>query len=122
MAARRSVTSVVAMLLAEELALIALDPESGRPAFGTRDNLNACLAGLLVAELQLDDRPAAAILDAASEVVEDAPKLKSALSAMSRGLARQLGVGTWEAVLGGRSARYIASRVSACGARWRVAG
>ena len=53
------------MLLAEELALIALDPESGRHAFGTRDNLNACLAGLLVAELHLDDRPAAPILDAA---------------------------------------------------------
>ena len=49
--------SVAAMLLAEELALIAIDPESGRHALGTRDNLNACLAGLLVVELYLDDRP-----------------------------------------------------------------
>ena len=34
------------MLLAEELALIALDPDSGRHAMGIRDKLNACLAGL----------------------------------------------------------------------------
>ena len=95
-------TSVEAMLLAEELALIALDPDSGRHAVGTRDNLNACLAGLLVAELQLEDRPPAAILDAANEVVDEAgPKLKRALSAMSRGLERRLGAGTWDAVIGG---------------------
>ncbi len=89
------------MLLAEELALIALDPDSGRHAVGTREHLNACLAGLLVAELHLDDRPAAPILDAASEVVDQAgPKLKSVLSAMNRGLERRLGVGTWDAVVG----------------------
>jgi hypothetical protein len=29
------------MLLAEELALAAIDPDSGRHALGTRDNLNA---------------------------------------------------------------------------------
>ena len=90
------------MLLAEELALIAIDPDSGRPALGTRDNLNACLAGLLVAELHLDDRPASPLLDAAGEVVAEAgPKMKAALSAMSRGLDRRLGVGTWDAVVGG---------------------
>jgi hypothetical protein len=90
------------MLLAEELALIALDPDSGRHALGTRDQLNACLAGLLVTELRLDDRPAAAILDAASEIAEEAgPKPKSVLSAMSRGLASRLGVGTWDAVVDG---------------------
>ena len=33
------------MLLAEELALVALKPESGRFQLGTGDNLNACLAG-----------------------------------------------------------------------------
>ena len=94
--------SVAGMLLAEELALIALDPKSGRHALGTRDNLNACLAGLLVAELHLDDRPAASILDAAQEVLDEAgPKLKSVLSAMSRGLERRLGVGTWDAVVRG---------------------
>jgi Golgi phosphoprotein 3 (GPP34) len=90
------------MLLAEELALVALDPDSGRHALGTRDNLNACLAGLLVAELHLDDRPAAPILDAAREIFEESgPKLKSVLSAMSRGLERRLGMGTWDAVVRG---------------------
>ena len=42
------------MLLAEELALVSLNPESGRHAVGIRTQLNACLAGLLVAELVLD--------------------------------------------------------------------
>ena len=42
------------MLLAEELALVALEPESGRYPLGNGDNLNACLAGLLVAELLLE--------------------------------------------------------------------
>ena len=89
------------MLLAEELALIALDPDSGRYSLGTRDQLNACLAGLLVAELHLDDRPSTPILDAAGEVVDQTrPKLKSALSAMNRGLERRLGVGTWDAIVG----------------------
>ena len=89
------------MLLAEELALIALDPDSGRYSLGTRDQLNACLAGLLVAELHLDDRPSVPILHAAGEVVDQAgPKLKSVLSAMNRGLERRLGVGTWDAVIG----------------------
>jgi len=42
------------MLLFEELALLAIDPDTGRHGLGTRDQLNACLAGLLVAELVLD--------------------------------------------------------------------
>ncbi len=42
------------MLLAEELALVAVKPESGRHDLGTGGQLNACLAGLLVAELVLD--------------------------------------------------------------------
>ena len=88
------------MLLAEELALVALDPGSGRHALGTRENLNACLAGLLVAELHLDDRDSSPILDAASDVVDEAgPKHKSVLSAMSRSLAARLGLGTWDAVV-----------------------
>ena len=92
----------MAMLLAEELALVALDPESGRHALGTRDNLNACLGGLLVAELHLDDRPASPVLDAASDVFDAAgPRIKPVLSAMNRGLERRLGTGTWDAVVGG---------------------
>jgi hypothetical protein len=90
------------MLVAEQLALIALDPDSGRAAMGTRDNLNACLAGLLVAEVHLDDRPESALLSAAGEVFEQAgPKMKAVLSAMSRGLDRRLGLGTWDAVMAG---------------------
>jgi hypothetical protein len=90
------------MLLAEELALIAIDPHTGHHRFGTRDNLNACLAGLLIAELELGDRPSAPLLEAAGEVRDSAgPKLKPVLSAMSRGLERRLGVGTWDAVVGG---------------------
>lgn len=90
------------MLLAEELALIALDPDSGRHALGTRDNLNACLAGLLVAELHLADRPPSKLLDAAEKVVAEAgPKPKAVLSAMSRGLERRLGMGTWDAAVSG---------------------
>jgi hypothetical protein len=90
------------MLLAEQLALIAIDPDSGRHALGTRDNLNACLAGLLVIELHLDDRPESDLLSAAHEVVAEAgPKVKAVLSAMSRGLDRRLGMGTWDAVVAG---------------------
>jgi hypothetical protein len=90
------------VLLAEELALIALDPESGRHALGIRDNLNACLAALLVAESQLPDRPDTPLVGAAAEVLHEAgPKMKAVLSAMSRGLDRRLGSGTWDAVIGG---------------------
>jgi hypothetical protein len=108
------------MLLAEELALVALKPESGRFQLGTGGNLNACLAGLLVAELLLegsvgpgdrDDRlivvegrpaPTSPALAAALEVVaEKGPKMKGVLSDMSRGLERRLGMPTQEAVLSG---------------------
>ncbi len=90
------------MLLAEELALVAIDPDSGRPALGTRDNLNACLAGLLMAELHLDDRPESRLLTAAGDVLaETGPKTTAALSAMSRGLDRRVGMGTWDAVVAG---------------------
>ena len=33
------------MLLAEELALLAIDPDTGRHKLGTGDALNACLGG-----------------------------------------------------------------------------
>jgi len=107
------------MLLAEELALVAINPRSGRHAVGIRSNLNACLAGLLVAELLLDDviavgdkpdrvaitgrvQPAAVALAAATTVViEKGPKVKAILSGMDRGLSRKVGQGTWDAVIGG---------------------
>jgi hypothetical protein len=107
------------MNLAEELALVAIDPSSGRHALGLRSELNACLAGLLVAELLLDgvveigakeDRlvvtgraePKTKILAAATAVVIDrGPKIKAVLSHMDRGLSHLLGLGTWDAVVSG---------------------
>jgi len=107
------------VLLAEELALVAVNPDTGRHAAGSRSHLNACLAGLLVAELVLDgsaelgDRtgrvvptsrktPDSTTLAAAAGVVADkTPKLKAILQHMSRGLEGQVGVGTWDVVVAG---------------------
>jgi Golgi phosphoprotein 3 (GPP34) len=103
--------------LAEELALAAIDPSSGRHGMGLRTELNACLAGLLVAELLIDgvieigdkpDRvvatgkaePKSKLLAAATAIViEKGPKLKAILSHMDRGLTQRLGMGTWDAVV-----------------------
>jgi Golgi phosphoprotein 3 (GPP34) len=110
---------VHSMHLAEELALVAIDPSSGHHALGLRSELNACLAGLLVAELLLDgvveigdkaDRvvvtgraePSTKILAAATAVViERGPKIRAILSHMDRGLSHHLGAGTWDSVLSG---------------------
>ena len=92
------------MLLAEELALLAIDPDTGRHKLGTWDALNACLAALLLAEVAIDGDAAdrAPTLAAAAEVLaEKRGKVKSALSHMSRGLDQRLGVGTWDAVVDG---------------------
>ncbi|CAN5808556.1 MAG: GOLPH3/VPS74 family protein [Ilumatobacteraceae bacterium] len=101
------------MLLADELVLVAIDLDSGRHRLGTRDQLNACLAGLLVIELVLDghaeaaaserelaivgDRPVHPVLAAAAEVLaEKDGRIKGALSHMDRGLRDRLGTGTWD--------------------------
>jgi Golgi phosphoprotein 3 (GPP34) len=107
------------VLLAEELALVALNPESGRHAIGVRSQLNACLAGLLVAELLLDGRAepyetsgvvvatggatsSSSTLEAAAGVVaEKGPKINAMLSDMDRNLSRRLGAGTWDSVMSG---------------------
>ena len=108
------------MLLAEELALAAIKPDSGRHQIGTGAALNACLAGLLVAELLLDgsvgpgdkddrivavpgrEAPGSPALAAGLEVVtERGPKMKAVLSHMSRGLEKRLGMSTQEAVFSG---------------------
>lgn len=107
------------MLFAEELALIALNPDTGRFKLGMGSELNACLGGLLVAEALLDgslelgqaeDRvvvafghaPASRLTAAAVEIAaEKGPKLKAVLSHMGKGLERRLGRGTREAVLDG---------------------
>jgi hypothetical protein len=103
--------------LAEELALVAIDPSSGRHGLGLRSELNACLAGLLVAELLLDgvieigDKPDRVVVTGSAEpkskllaaatavVIDKGPKIKSILSHMDRGLSQRLGVGTWDAVV-----------------------
>ena len=107
------------MNLAEELALVAIDPSSGRHGLGLRSELNACLAGLLVAELLLDgvieigdkaDRlvatgkvePKTKLLAAATAVVIDkGPKIRPILSHIDRGVARRLELGTWDGVVSG---------------------
>src|SRR3954451_5473383 len=107
------------MLLAEELALVAINPKSGRHPVGVRSELNACLAGLLVAELVLDDviasgdkadrvqitgraEPHGVTLAAATIVViEKGPKIKVILSHMDRGLAARRAVGTSAACVNG---------------------
>lgn len=107
------------MRLAEDLALVAINPASGRHALGLRSALNACLAGLLLAELLLDDvvqpgkkatqmvvtgrsEPKTTALAAATVVViEKGPKIKAVLSHMDRGLVHQLGQGTWDTTVAG---------------------
>jgi hypothetical protein len=105
------------MLLAAELALLSIDPDTGRHAMGNRDTLNACLAGLLVAELVVDGAavagerdgtvlpadhvPADPVLAATADVVAvRGPALKAVMSSMDRSLGKRLGTGTWESVVG----------------------
>ena len=112
------------MLLSEELALVAIDPRSGRHALGTRSELNACLAGLLVADLLVgrfattgsDERdvvletraPESPGLAAAAGVVADkGPRIKAILSGMDRGLEQRLGTGTWDTAITGLVAAGI---------------
>ncbi len=130
------------MLLAEELALIALNPRTGRHRVGMRGPLNACLAGLLIGELVLDEvaepvpgRRAAVTLTgrsassttlaaAAAVVAETGPSVRAALSHMSRALDERLGCGTWgTAVAGLVSAGMLASSGSVGGiAAARIGG
>jgi hypothetical protein len=96
------------MLLAEELALLAIDPESGRHALGTRDALNACLAGLLIAELALPHEATSPVIGAARAVLDEKHgKVKAALSNMDRGLRHRIGTGTWDSIVGGLVATGI---------------
>jgi hypothetical protein len=107
------------MRLAEDFALVAINPASGRHAIGQRSALNACLAGLLLADLVLDDvvqpagranrmvvtgrtEPRTKVLAAATAVlIEKGPKIRAVLSHMDRGLTHHLGLGTWDATMEG---------------------
>ena len=87
------------LLLAEQLALLAVRPGGRRP-LGSRDVLNACLAGLLLAELQLPDHThdSPALSAVAAIAQERGPRLRPILSALDRQLARRTGQGTWQLV------------------------
>jgi hypothetical protein len=105
------------LLLAEELALLSIDPGRGRARLGERSLMNATLAGLLIAELVIDGafeavsdgarlvrstapEPANRLLAAAARIAEtNGPNVKSLLRAMDRGLHREMGSGTWDSVL-----------------------
>ncbi len=118
------------MLLAEELALVSHDPDSGRHGLGNRAQLNACMAGLLVAELLLEgaigpgeraDRLAivddwalsSPTLAAAAQVVaEKGPKMKAVLSHMNRGLEERVGLSTWDAAMLGLARAGIVGPVT----------
>ncbi|HWD73162.1 MAG TPA: GPP34 family phosphoprotein [Actinomycetota bacterium] len=108
------------MLMAEELALIAMNPRRRSPGLGVHQHLNACLAGLLLGDLvvkgaaELRSRDtivlvpgasffAGTLVGAAQVVAEKGPAIKAILSGMDRGLRKHLGRGTWDAVLAGLS-------------------
>jgi hypothetical protein len=108
------------MLMAEELALIAMNSRRRSPGLGMHQHLNACLAGLLLGDLVVKGaaelRPrdtivlapgasffAGTLVGAAQVVAEKGPPIKAVLSAMDRGLRKHLGRGTWDAVLAGLS-------------------
>ena len=98
------------MLIAEELALVAMNPLGKGPGLGMRRPLNACLAGLLLGDLVLEGVAAlhpkdtivmvpGASLDegmltgAAYVVAGKGPKIKAVLSDMDRGLRKYAGQG-----------------------------
>lgn len=103
------------MILAEQLALVVLDPQSGRPLVPVHDGLRAALSGLLVGELVLDgvaaldgegihrtDAPAPSsplLAEAAEIVAEEGPHLKLVLVPIARGVDRHRSLGAWSAVV-----------------------
>jgi Golgi phosphoprotein 3 (GPP34) len=106
------------MLMAEELAFVAMNPLGKGPGLSMRRQLNASLAGLLLGDLVLEgvaalhpkdtivlvpgaSLDAGTLAGAASVVAGKGPKIKTVLSDMDRGLQRYAGQGTWDAVVAG---------------------
>ena len=104
------------MLMAEELALVAMNLPRKGPGLGMGRQLNACLAGLLLGDLVLEgvaalhpkdtivlvpgaSLDAGTLAGAASVVAGKGPKIKTVLSDMDRGLRKYAGHGTWDAVM-----------------------
>lgn len=73
------------MMLAEQLLLVAWDPEKGRPALGKKDALKTGLCGALVSELTL--REAVAVQDGRAVVVDASPLGDDLLDEVLRVLA-----------------------------------
>ncbi len=86
------------MLLAEQLLLLALDPEKGRPGLGRKDALEAGLCGALVSDLALRKvvavtRGRAVVLDArptGNDLLDDVVGLLGQDGRNARTLKRQL--------------------------------
>jgi len=76
-------------MLAEQLLLLALDPEKGRPGLGKKDALEAGLCGALVSELVL--RKVVAVAEGRAVVVDARPSGDDLLDEVVRLLAEDKG-------------------------------
>lgn len=106
----RTTETETTVLLADELLLLALDPEKGRPVNSSREPLKVCLCGALVAELGLDGHvalqgkrfevtgsvPPAGILREASDVLTSSKGRRAA--DQLRRLDKALG-GIWKRIV-----------------------
>jgi hypothetical protein len=127
------------VLLAEELAFVTIDPESGRRVNGRSSHLGPCLAGLFLGELLIEGlakpgkhadtvlltgraAPEGSTLAVVARVLADkGPKIKPVLSSMDRGLREQIGLDTWgTAALGLVEAGLLTPLCGEGGLRYKV--
>ncbi|MFN8040894.1 MAG: GPP34 family phosphoprotein [Acidimicrobiales bacterium] len=103
------------MNLAEQLALVVIDPDSGRPEVPTKDGLLRGLIELLLGQLVLDGhlevageelvvskhtRPDTTLLVSVIEVVQEhGPGAKPVIVRLYRGIGQHRSHGTWDAVV-----------------------
>lgn len=103
------------MNLAEQLALVVIDPDTGRPEVPTKDGLLRGLIELLLGQLVLDGhlevngeelvvathtRPDTTLLVSVIEVVEEhGPGAKPVIVRLYRGIGEHRSHGTWDAVV-----------------------
>ena len=104
------------MKLAEQLALVVIDPDSGRPEVPTKDGLLRGLTEVLLGQLVLDGflelgpgeelvvtshrRPDSTLLVSVLEVVQEhGPGAKPVVVRLIRGIGEHRSHGTWDAVV-----------------------
>ncbi len=104
------------MNLAEQLALVVIDPDSGRPEVPTKDGLLRGLTEVLLGQLVLDGflelgageelvvtshrRPESTLLVSVIEVVQEhGPGAKPVIVRLIRGIGEHRSHGTWDAVV-----------------------